>query len=63
MKKKLITLRCKKVLDIYTIYNASTEEEGRKALDKVTEKWEEKYPRAMKRRYDNWDAICPIFKF
>lgn len=46
-----------------TIYNASTEEEGRKALDKVTEKWEEKYPRAMKRWYDNWDAICPIFKF
>ena len=25
------------------IYNAPTEEEGRKALDKVTEKWEEKY--------------------
>ena len=49
--------------DLKTIYNASTEEEGRKALDKVTEKWEEKYPRAMKRWYDNWDAICPIFKF
>lgn len=49
--------------DLKTIYNASTEEEGQKALDKVTEKWEEKYPRAMKRWYDNWDAICPIFKF
>ena len=49
--------------DLKTIYNAPTEEEGRKALDKVTEKWEEKYPRAMKRWYDNWDAICPIFKF
>ena len=43
--------------DLKTIYNASTEEEGRKALDKVTEKWEEKYPRAMKRWYDNWDAL------
>ena len=49
--------------DLKTIYNDPTEEEGRKALDKVTEKWEEKYPRAMKRWYDNWDAICPIFKF
>ena len=49
--------------DIKTIYNAPTEEEGRKVLDKVTEKWEEKYPRAMKRWYDNWDALCPIFKF
>ena len=49
--------------DLKTIYNAPTEEEGRKTLDKVTEKWEEKYPRAMKRWYDNWDAICPIFKF
>jgi len=48
--------------DLKTIYNAPTEEEGRKTLDKVTEKWEEKYPRAMKRWYDNWDAICPIFK-
>ena len=22
-----------------------------------------KYPRAMKRWYDNWDAVSPIFKF
>ena len=28
--------------DLKTIYNAPTEEEGRKVLDKVTEKWEEK---------------------
>ena len=49
--------------DLKTIYNAPTEEEGRKVLDKVTEKWEEKYPRAMKRWYNNWDALCPIFKF
>lgn len=27
--------------DLKTIYNAPTEEEGRKVLDKVTEKWEE----------------------
>ena len=28
--------------DLKTIYNAPTEEDGRKALDIVTEKWEEK---------------------
>ena len=32
--------------DLKTIYNASAEEERRKALDKVTEKREEKYPRS-----------------
>ena len=45
--------------DLKKIYNASSEKEGREALDDVTEKWEEKYPRAMKRWYDNWDVICP----
>ena len=32
-------------------------------LDRVTEKWTAKYPNSMKRWYDNWDAIMPIFKF
>ncbi len=49
--------------DLQTIYNASSEKEGREALDEVTAAWEEKYPRAMKRWYDNWDSISPIFKF
>ena len=49
--------------DLKTIYHAASESAGRGALDAVTAKWEEKYPRAMKRWYDNWDAICPIFKF
>ena len=49
--------------DLKKIYNAPSEQEGREALDQVTEKWEEKYPRAMKRWYDNWDAVSPIFKF
>ena len=49
--------------DLKTIYNASSEQAGREALDEVTERWKEKYPRAMKRWYDNWDAISPIFKF
>ncbi len=49
--------------DLKTIYNAPSEEDGRKALDRVKSTWEEKYPRAMNRWYDNWDALTPIFKF
>ena len=49
--------------ELKKIYNAPSEKEGRDMLDAVTEKWEDKYPRAMKRWYDNWDAVSPIFKF
>ena len=49
--------------DLKTIYHASDEEKARLALDRVTEKWITKYPNSMKRWYDNWDAITPIFKF
>ena len=49
--------------DLKTIYHASDEEKARLALDRVTGKWTAKYPNSMKRWYDNWDAITPIFKF
>ena len=49
--------------DLKTIYHAPTEEKAREALDKVSEKWTPKYPNSMKRWYDNWDVITPIFKF
>ena len=49
--------------DLKKIYHAPSEKEGLEILDEVTEKWEAKYPRAMKRWYDNWDAVSPIFKF
>jgi putative transposase len=49
--------------DLKTIYHDSDEEKARLALDRVTEKWTAKYPNSMKRWYDNWDAITPIFKF
>ena len=35
----------------------------RQARDEVTEKWNAKYPNAMKSWYKNWDAIPSIFKF
>lgn len=49
--------------DLKTIYHAATEEKAREALDGVNSKWTPKYPNSMKRWYDNWDAISPIFKF
>lgn len=49
--------------DLKTIYFAESEKAGRAALDKVNETWSKKYPHAMKRWFDNWDAVCPIFKF
>ncbi len=49
--------------DLKTIYQAATEETALYALERVTEKWSEKYPNSMKSWKQNWDAISPIFKF
>lgn len=49
--------------DLKTIYQAPTEEKALEALERVTEKWEGRYPNSMKGWKQNWDAISPIFKF
>ena len=49
--------------DLKTIYHAPSEDAALEALDRVTEKWENDYPNAMKSWYKNWDVISPIFKF
>lgn len=49
--------------DLKTIYHAPTEENALEALERVTEKWIEKYPHSMKSWKQNWDVISPIFKF
>ena len=49
--------------DLKTIYHSATEERALEALEKVTEKWTEKYPNSMKSWKQNWDVISPIFKF
>ena len=49
--------------DLKTIYHAPNEQKAAEIRDKVTEKWSEKYPNAMKSWVTNWDAITPIFKF
>lgn len=50
-------------VDLKTIYQAPTEEKALDALERVTEKWSEKYPGSMRGWKQNWDAISPIFKF
>lgn len=49
--------------DLKTIYHAPNEDQAIEALENVTEKWSVKYPNSMKSWKQNWDAICPIFKF
>ncbi|GAA0772366.1 hypothetical protein GCM10008908_18460 [Clostridium subterminale] len=49
--------------DLKTIYHAPSEEKGHDNMINVTEKWQEKYPNAMKSWNAHWDAISPIFKF
>ena len=49
--------------DLKTIYTASDEKTALNHLEKVTKQWESRYPNAMRRWEDNWDAISPIFKF
>ena len=48
--------------DLKTIYQAPDEQTALARLDAVKAKWEAKYPGAMNRWYDNWDAISPMFK-
>ncbi len=49
--------------DLKTIYHAPDEKHGIEARNRVTSKWSEKYPMAMKSWEKNWDVISPIYKF
>lgn len=49
--------------DLRTIYTAPDEKTAGKRLEDVDKKWSPHYPAAMKRWFDNWDVITPIFKF
>ena len=49
--------------DLKSIYLAPNEQTALKALEAVNAKWTPHYKTSMKRWYDNWDAITPIFKF
>lgn len=49
--------------DLKKIYHAPNAERAEEIRNAVMEKWNEKYPNAMKSWVTNWDAITPIFKF
>ena len=49
--------------DLKTIYHAPDEETGYINMLEVKEKWHKVYPNTMKRWIDNWDVVCPIFKY
>lgn len=51
------------VKDFKTVYTAINEDEALENLLKVKEKWDNKYPFAIKSWEANWDILSPFFKF
>jgi len=49
--------------DLKTIYHAPDEASGFANMQGVRDKWDKVYPNTMKRWAENWDVVCPIFKF
>lgn len=49
--------------DLKTIYHAPDEVSGHDNMLSVKEKWDKVYPNSMRRWVDNWDVICPVFKY
>lgn len=49
--------------DLKTIYHAPNEELGHERMERISDKWHDRYPNAMKSWSTNWDVISPIFKF
>ena len=62
---KYVSYKDKKAFaaDLKTIYLSPDEMQGHEAMLAVTEKWEVKYPNAMKSWAQNWDVLTPIYKF
>lgn len=49
--------------DLRSMYAAPDEKTALKRLEEADKKWSPHYPTAMRRWYDHWDVITPIFKF
>lgn len=49
--------------DLKHVYQAPTEEAGLEALDKLDEKWGERYPFPIKSWRKNWDNLAVFFKY
>lgn len=62
---KYVSYKDKKAFaaDLKTIYLSPSEKQGFSNLERVKDKWDSKYPNAMKSWETNWDVLTPIFKF
>lgn len=49
--------------DLKSIYTAKNEKTGYEQLQKVKEKWQSKYPTALRNWEENWSEICPFFSY
>jgi transposase-like protein len=49
--------------DLKPIYQASSEDEARYQLDNFTNKWEAKYPLAVKSWQTNWNELITFFRY
>lgn len=49
--------------DLKSIYQAISETEGYQNLQSIKQKWQDKYPNALKVWESNWSAICPFFSY
>lgn len=49
--------------DLKQIYTSPNESSGYDQMLEVSEKWDKRYPAAMKSWKANWDVICPFFKY
>lgn len=60
---KYVVDKERKPFYLKAIYQALTEEKVLEALERVTERWSEKYNNSMRSWKQNWGAISPICKF
>jgi len=49
--------------DLKTVYQAATQEAGRKELDHLAEKWGKKYPVVIQSWMNNWSRLSTFFKY
>jgi len=49
--------------DLKKIYTSKNEKQGYEELQKVKEKWKDKYISAFKTWEENWEDSCPFFQF
>ena len=49
--------------DLKQIYRAATEEEALLALDRLSDRWDEKYPQISRSWRSHWENISTLFNY